>query len=757
MSFIPGSLKNSSATAGREKVLPRLFCMGGFSLFALICALILFVFASPAIAAVEGRVKVKIAKVKPGTKLLFESEKMTYYKGRDTVVATGNVHLYYGPYALRADRIDWMRRTDKVIAKGNVVFRDANGNLVNAPYAVLVDKFREGFLRSVSVVFTNNAKLAGVSAERYDGNITILNKAVYSPCKTCQEHPEKAPLWQIKAVKVTHDEAKKTIYYKDAKFEFFGTPIAYLPYFSHPDPTVKRKTGLITPGLSFARHYGAGLTAPLFINLAPNYDLTLSPTFTTRQGLLGQFEWRHRTKTGAYFIRPTGIYEFNWYGPDTGRKRIRGSLESAGRFAFNKTWSWGWNLWAVSDDTFLNSYGLESDSDLVSDVFLTGLSGRNYFNAQAFYFRGLLATDRKSTTPVVHPVIDYNLIFSETVFGGEMGFDANVMSLSRTKGADSNRLSADLHWKRTFTSRAGVQTMPFWSLRGDVYNTRNVAGSPNATDNFVRVMPSIGVEYSWPFISLLDWGAQTFTPVAQIIASPGEVKAGRISNEDSQTIEFDDINLFSRNKFDGLDRVEGGVRASLGFKYRVEHASGGYAAFTFGEAFHLAGRNSFGADTGLQSARSDFVGGLQFYPFKGFSLGSRLRLDKNTFAIKRHELDIEGRYGRLWGKALYTRLKAQPAQGMPLDREEVDTKFSFNLNDNWKVLAGARYDIENNDIIEESFGINYDDECFNATLSVENRFTRDRDIKRDFKVSLSVVLKTVGGSSVSTTANRAVR
>ncbi len=757
MIFDPERAKSRSATAGREPDSPRRFCIGGFAVRLLLAAIFVLPLALAAHAGQDGRVKIKVAKIKPGAKLLFEARNMTYYKLRDTVVATGNVHLYYGPYALRADRIDWIRRTDKVIAKGNVVFRDSTGNLVSAPYAVLVDKFREGFLRSVSVVFTNNAKLAGVSAERYDGNITILNKAVYSPCKTCAEHPEKAPLWQIKAVRVTHDEAKKTIYYKDARFEFFGAPIAYLPFFSHPDPSVKRRSGFITPNASYARHYGAGVTVPYFFNLAPNYDVTFSPTLTSRQGPLGQVEWRHRTRTGSYFIRPTGIYEFNWYGADTGRKRLRGSIESAGAFKLNKTWSWGWNAWAVSDDTFLNNYGLNSASDLVSDIFLTGLAGKNYFNAQAYYFRGLLSTDRKSTTPIVHPVIDYNLVFNESLMGGEMGLDTNVMSLSRSQGADTNRFSTDLHWKRTFTSAMGTRITPFWNLRGDIYNTRNVAGSPNAHDNFVRVMPTLGLEYKWPFISLMEWGAQTITPIAQVIASPGEVKAGRISNEDSQMVEFDDLSLFSHNKFDGLDRVEGGVRANLGFNYRVEHVSGGYAAFTFGESFHLAGRNSFGADTGLQSDRSDFVGGLQFQPFEGFALGSRLRLDKNTFAIRRHELDMEGRYGRLWGKALYTKLKAQPALGLPLDREEIDANFSFNVTDNWKVLARARYDIQNRDIIEESFGINYDDECFNATLSVENKFTRDRDIKRDFKVSLSFVLKTLGGSSVSTTANRAVR
>ncbi len=744
------------ASAGRGFVSPRHFCC----FYALSLFLGFFVLAllplSAAFAA-GGQASIKITKIAKGTKVLFEAERMNYYERRDTVVAVGNVHLYYGPYSLRADRVKWERRIDKVTAVGNVVFRDSTGNLVSAPHAILVDKFREGFLQAVSVVMTNNAKIAAVTAERFDGNVTVLNKAVYSPCKTCSEHPERAPLWQIKSVKVTHDQQAKTIYYRNASFEFFGAPVAYLPYFSHPDPSVKRRTGFLVPGVTYSRRHGAGVKVPFFINLAPNYDLTLSPTFTTRRGPLLQAAWRHRTMNGEYLIRPTGIREFNWYGSDDRVKKWRGGIETEGRFNLNKYWSWGWNVWATSDDTFLSEYGLNSQSDLVSNLFLKGLGSRNYFSAELIHFRGLLDTDSKSTTPLVHPLIDYNVIFNEPVFGGEMGIDSNVMSLTRKEGADSHRFSSQLHWKRTFTAAMGQRITPFWSLRGDFYKTNNAAGSSRASDSFVRAMPAAGIEYRWPFININSWGTQIFTPIAQIVLRPGEVKSGRVSNEDSQTIEFDEINLFSHDKFDGLDRVEGGVRANLGFNYRLDHVYGGYADLTFGQSIHLAGRNSFGTDTGLESKRSDFVGGLRFSPYRGFTIGSQLRFDKETFSINRHDFDIEGRYGRLWGKALYTSLKAQPAQGLTEDREEVDADISYNVTDNWKILAGARFDIEGRRAIEQNLGLNYDDECFSATFSVENKFTHDREVKRDLKFSLSITLKTLGASKVSSTANRAVR
>lgn len=700
-------------------------------------------------AAVTDKPKVKIVKVRKGSKVLFEANKMTYYERRNVVVALGNVQLYYGPYALRANRIQWDRNTDEVIARGDVTFRDATGNLVSAPYAILVDEFREGFLRSVAVVFTNNAKLAAQTAERHDGNITILNKAVYTPCKTCKDDPDKAPLWQIKSVRVTHDQADKTVRYRHAWFEFFGAPIAYLPYFSHPDPSVKRRSGFLLPQYKYSEHFGFGLSTPYFWNIAPNKDITFSPTITSRHGPLMQAEWRHRTRNGAYSIKPTGIHEFNWYGAATGVRKWRGSVESHGSFSFNKNWSWGWNGWIVSDDTFLSKYNLNGSSDLISNLYVSGLSGRNYFNAEMIHFRGLLSTDSQATTPLVHPIVDHNFVFEDPVLGGTLGVDTNLLSMTRDQGADTHRASVNMNWTRTITDRLGQQFTPFFSLRGDVYSTDNVTGA-GGSNSFARAMPAAGIEYRWPFMKTHGWGSQTFTPIAQFIARPNETNVAKVANEDAQTIEFDTLNLFAKDKFHGLDRIEGGVRANLGFNYRVDHHSGASADVVFGQSYHIAGRNSFGADTGLENTRSDYVASLTVSPFNWLSMSSRLRMDAKTFSVKKNEFDIETKTNWFRGAVKYTKLAARPSFAQMTTREEVRASTRIKFHDNWSVLGWVRYDIGNKQPIEEIFGLSYEDECFISTFKIENTFRRDRDIQKDLKISVAITLKTLGESTFGT-------
>ena len=101
------------------------------------------------------------------------------------------------------------------------------------------------------------------------------------------------------------------IYFEDARLEFFGKPVVYMPYFSAPDPTVKRKSGFLFPVISSSSIYGFGVDIPYYWALAPDYDLTFTPRLMTKQGVLLRGEWRQRLIDGAYSIRASGIYQLD--------------------------------------------------------------------------------------------------------------------------------------------------------------------------------------------------------------------------------------------------------------------------------------------------------------------------------------------------------------------------------------------------------------------------------------------------------------
>ncbi len=185
--------------------------------------------------------------------------------------------------------------------------------------------------------------------ERSADTITVMQNGVYTACEPCKAHPEWPPLWQVRAGEIVENQETHTIYFRNAYLDAFGIPVLYMPYFSTADPTVTRQSGFLSPSYVSESYLGLGVTIPYFFDLAPNYDLTVSPSFYTMQGPLMDVEWRHRLENGSYDIRLSGIDELQPgkflpqpYG--AGNQNFRGSAESAGKFYLNQNWTVGWDL-----------------------------------------------------------------------------------------------------------------------------------------------------------------------------------------------------------------------------------------------------------------------------------------------------------------------------------------------------------------------------------------------------------------------------
>jgi LPS-assembly protein len=469
----------------------------------------------------------------------------------------------------------------------------------------------------------------------------------------------------VKAARIIHDKGEKMLYFEDARLEFLGVPMAYFPYMSAPDPTVKRKTGVLTPTFSSSSVYGVGVTVPYYFALAPDYDFTFAPMITSTQGPLLRGEWRQRLLTGSYAIRATGLFQadkdvFIQDGVKTpGYLDWRGSVETSGQFNLSEKWAWGWNGWLVSDKNYLYDYGLMANLQsadlsrlippdyLLSQLYLAGRGDRSYFEARTMYFYGLSGSDDQTQLPVVRPVIDHDYVFKNPIFGGELSFHNNLTSLSREnanfdpitqnalntgqctltsadparvnasncllRGVPGNytRASTEWNWKRTVIDEWGQMFTPFVSVRGDFADMTisDQAGVSNyirtGQTDIGRVMPVAGLEYRYPLINVQSWGTQTVEPIAQLILRPNETGVGAFPNEDAQSLIFDDSNLFKVNKFSGWDRAEGGGRANVGVQYTAQFNRGGNVNVLFGQSYQLFGQNSFAlggtTNTGLNS------------------------------------------------------------------------------------------------------------------------------------------------------------
>ena len=328
-------------------------------------------------------------------------------------------------------------------AVGNVVLKEPNGNIVRADRYTLTDDFRDGFVSQLSIVAADDTRIAAEKATRRGGNTTVFTNGRFTPCKTTDGMP---PLWCLSAATVMHDQAAATISYQDAQFELFGVPILYTPYFEHADPSVKRKSGFLMPQPSTSDTLGYSTTIPYYFALAPNYDFTFYPMYTSRQGILWQGDWRHRTENGQYYIKAQGIDQDAADLPSaiTNRDQYdgwRGSIETKGLFSLSSWWKFGWDVTLESDDTFRRFYKLDNMllTDRVNKVFLDGISDRNYFGLELYHFGGLMFTDTPKSESLAHPIIDYNYVFADPILGGELTWNTNALSFSSDQDPTHDR------------------------------------------------------------------------------------------------------------------------------------------------------------------------------------------------------------------------------------------------------------------------------------------------------------------------------
>lgn len=694
----------------------------------------------------------------PAAPVHVDAQTLSYDTNGTTVIARGNVVITYGDYVLKADHVTYNPETNQIVAVGNVILTEPDGAVLNAHRIELGDRFREGFVDRVAVVLVNNARINALRGRRTGGNITTFEQVTYTACEPCEEDPSRPVTWEIKADRVTHNEIEKTIEYENAQFDFLGTPIAYLPHFSHADPTVTRKSGFLIPTFAASSDFGVGVEVPYFFNLAPNYDLTVSPLLTTEQGPVMKAQWRHRLPNGRYSISPTGVYEFSPKDATPGNSRFRGSLKSDGAFRLGRDWTWGWDGTLVTDDTYMRRYNIDGRTDLISQLYLTGLNDRNYFDARAYHFRGLLSSDDDKTTPYVLPVIDHSYYFDRPILGGELQVDSNVLQLARQRGVDETRVVSEWKWERRMLSGAGTVVTPFAHVRGDLYAVDNVPdamvpGGVRDSETIARVLPTAGVDMRWPFVNLSANGQHIIEPVAQVIVRPNETKRHRLPNEDALSFEFDDTNLFTYNKFSGYDRWEGGTRANAGLIYTYRFSGDGYFKTAFGQSYHLAGRNSYERDSGLDSDESDYVGAMFLQINEHLLLTSRFRFDEESLNIRRNEFGLDYTRGPLQMSVNYSDLDRAPAFGRPADQEEIWGQGALKLSDEWTMYAGMRYNVELDKRISDFIGFGYDNECFGLRIHYREAFVKDRDIEPDRSVYLRFELKTIGSAGFSSGIN----
>ncbi|PWW02286.1 LPS-assembly protein [Hoeflea marina] len=722
-------------------------------------------------------------------KMLLAADQLIYDHDSSLVIATGGVQIDYGGYQLVAERVEYDQRTGRVRASGKVEMLEPGGNRIYADNLDVTDDFSDGFVNALRIETPDNTRIIAESAERSGGTETTFNNGVYTACEPCRENPAKAPFWQIKARKVIQNGVTQTVRLERATFELFGMPIAFLPYLELPDHQAKRKSGFLQPSFSVTDELGFGAGIPYYYVISPSMDVTVTGTGYTKQGFLAEGEFRQRFENGEVILRMAGISQNNpdnfdasaGYSTVDGSVTERGFIASEAKFEINPRWTFGWDVMLQSDRNFARTYGLQGYGDVrhTSEVYLTGLANRSFFDLRAYKFDvqdDWIDSTQDKEQALVYPVLDYNRISPRSVAGGELALNVNVQNLSRENEdrlgvlerypgleGESARLTAELEWKRTFTTAQGLRLTTLLAARADG-NYLDLTG-PSGTYSGLesngstgRGMVTAGLEASYPILMTTANSTHVIEPIAQVFVRPNEQLSGGLPNEDAQSFVFDTTSLFDRDKFSGYDRIEGGTRANVGVRYTGSYSNGMTTFATFGQSYHLAGLNSFtttdlvgaGLDSGLESRASDFVAMAGVTSPAGITLSGSGRFDNEGLSLKRGDLTAGLARGPFSGTFTYSDVAAQKGYGATQDRRELKGAATLRFTENWSVSGAASYDLERQKFYRSGVGLAYGDECVEFAISYQRLLDDNKPETRDWSIAARLSFRTLGDINYST-------
>ncbi len=695
---------------------------------------------------------------------LITADRMTYDEQLGIVTASGSVEISQGGRALVADSVSYNVNTDVVTASGNVALVETTGDIYFSDYMEVTGDLREGFVRDIRVLMTDNSRMAAASGVRTGGNRSELSKTVYSPCELCATDPTRAPLWQIKANKVVWDEEEQVIFYRDATVEFFGVPVFYTPYFEHPDPTVDRKTGFLTPTFGNSQQLGTIIETPYFIVLDDTSDVTISPIFTTKQGVVGQGEVRKLFENG--YAEVGGSATFADFVEENGEvvdQRFRGFIEAHGRYDIDDNFRAAVDIARTSDDTYLRVYNLGSESTLTTQALLEGFDGRDYGSLRAITWQGLRDDDDPGTMPIILPLAEYSHISEPDQWGGVYRFDASVLSLFRTEGRDTRRLSVGGSWTLPYTAPSGEVYTLTAALRADGYWTDDFdpddpsnldPGSSFGNEFAGRIVPEVALNWRYPLVRQTGSMQQIIEPIAQIRLAPPNVNPDGIPNEDSLGLEFDDTNLFSLSRFPGLDVVDPGPRIDYGLKWTGLGAGGGYTSVFVGQSYRPLADNDdvYPLGSGLENHVSDIIGHIEASPAEWLNASYRFQVDAQSYSFSRHELSLNAGIPELNLEIDYLYsdelLTSFTSDELLQNRNELYVRLNSQFAENWSGFVSHRQDFEEGIALTTRVGLKYQDECFTIEGIYERTNFRDREVEPDNAIMIRIALRNLGEIAV---------
>ena len=648
------------------------------------------------------------------------ADQVNFDNENEIVNADGNVTIEMDNIFIESGKATYKKTIDEFDASENVKiieFTETGNNKYYSNKLITNKNFTSSNAKGIKIRMSDNSRIVGKEFKK-EGDISIISDAQYTPCNEDEYLLKNCPGWKLRAKTVFHDDKTKTVYYDNAILYILNTPILYTPFFSHPDPSVNKRTGFLAPTIKNDNELGQVLSAPYFINFASNHDLTVTPTIQTTENNYLTTEYRLLNSKGLFNIKAN-------VNDNEDRKGTRHYLFVDGDLESNLS-KFNFSIQTTNNDTYMKKNQLNELNILKSGVFIEDRINNNYFTLEAKSYKHLSTTSANQWEYVLPSLHYYINSIDDPFFNGNLSNTINFLYTSNLSKNKTANISSEFAWnKETVDGEYGLVFSNYIETRV-LYNNINYESNNNDSDE-IRLFPQFSTKISLPMSKNSQNFSQTLSPILMPVVAPyNNYTTDKVINPG---------NIFSRNRASSLSEWESGPRINYGLEWYIAYQDLYDAKFLLGQSIKKNKESSNVSDevSDYMLSSSFGLGDLGF-------LTSNFIIDKNDVYIKDNTsiASIGNKKLKIVAEYEYTSDKF----GNPEEQIGIGTK--INLFKNIDVKYSGKRDLYNDTNIGYETGLYYENDC----LAVQFRYYRDltkyKDVADSEGVSFSITLKPFG-------------
>ncbi len=693
----------------------------------------------------------------------------------------GQVHISQPGIVLLSDyaRIDQKQQTAESWGTVRLFY---SGMIITANEAILDQSKNEVNLQQSQFQFTHNRSHGRATTVLFDKNqdLATLTNATYTTCPIINQRPEQEGKvdWQLNFSKLDINNQTRRIYGYHARLDFKNIPIFYTPYISFPMD--ERASGLLFPKIAMHKSFTQTssdfyIYQPLYINLAPHYDATLTLIKMQDRGLVLENEFRYRQPKHSAVLTLTGVNDQITQGEGIAHIDRAGNVQYGektaqrwrGKITANQQWSPNITsnvLWHdASDYHFYDDIpvelGLSTATQVQRHINLSYRQGNFNSNIKATSFLRL----RKYVPYNYEKRPQINLNYWQSL--SQQGLENLSYNLSgqitefAIPFAGHNRPEATRTVLRSSLKYANYQ--PFGQLEINlIANQINYKMQDNGNNNTGRQhhqisVPQFAIKTGLNFERSLSFGEtnliQTLEPKIQYLYVPYQNQS-KIPLFDTGARSLDFLNIFSHNRFSGSDRIGDANQISVALTSRFLKQDGSpLAEAGIGQIFYLADRKVQLTSNIPKTAKvSDYF--VKLGATFGTMLGSVYFASTSQYSHESYEVIHANNRLRLdLNPSFKLKLAHQVSNHNQItERQNISTGFNWQINPTWSI--GSYWSYWNYGITQERtsgslHALRYDSCCWASELSIqETRLSNGL-----YNYSIQYVFELKGLSSIGTT------